>query len=206
MNDLKELTKRMQALSGKTGKKRKPSQREPDTSLKKLNQRAARKRSKLKGSGNERSVSKLFTAWCGHVVRRTPQSGGWAGPAFGVSGDLVCASKHFPFHVECKKREDWQLDDLITGVRVKDERSIQEWWKQTVESCPKNKEPLLVFTRNRKAQLVMFHGSLEQFLNETVPHFRLYLPETLVNDNVIMPLDKFLAAYPVPDRMKEKRK
>jgi len=204
------MRREMAALSGKSGKKRLPSERVPDTSLAKMNRRQARRRSKAKGSSNERVVAKMFEAWCGWKVKRTPQSGGWSTAAFGVTGDLVCEDKRFPFHVECKKREDWQLDDLVTGVRVKDERSILEWWKQTIRTCPKNKEPLLVFTRNNKAQLVMvrsfwFSDFRDPDANE-VPKFVITLQDLPVPDTVsIMRLDLFLAALPPPKR-KEKRK
>jgi len=69
-----------------------------------------------------------------------------------------------PYSVEVKHRENWVLDDLVTGVRREHDKSIVQWWKQCVDSCremlrvsamasagrPFAKLPLLVFRRNRQ--------------------------------------------------------
>jgi len=112
----------------------------------------------------------MFSRWSGEVVRRTPGSGGWSNAKFGVTADLVCANRAFPYSVEVKHRENWVLDDLVTGVRREHDKSIVQWWKQCVDSCPRDaarqrdgirrdapfaKLPLLVFRRNRQPWLVM---------------------------------------------------
>jgi hypothetical protein len=188
MSDLDRVRREMAVLSGKSGKKRLPSERVPDTSLAKMNRRKRRRLSRQKGASNERVVAKMFEKWYGKKVRRTPLSGGWSSAAFGVTGDLVCEDPHFPFHVECKKREDWQLDDLITGVRARDERSILAWWQQTLDTCPKDKEPLLVFTRNGKAQLILCR--LKTFYvfcgDDTPTHFVCHLRRNNTTMSVVI--------------------
>lgn len=125
--------------------------------------------SRKKGANFELVVAKLFAAWTGDVVRRTPLSGGWSKEKeFGVVGDLVF-TKVDGLHVECKKRQGWALEDLLLGVN-KD--MIAAWWKQTTTECPKHEDgsfsrlPLLVFSRNGRAPLVMFPENRGQVLGK----------------------------------------
>lgn len=114
--------------------------------------------SHAKGGSYENRIAKILMAWYGEGVTwtRSPKSGGWASAsAFGVKGDLICNVKQ-PLHIECKNREGWFLDDLLTGVRQRDSRSIQDWWLQTMRDCPAGQTPVLIFRRNRIAKdLVM---------------------------------------------------
>ena len=157
VNDLDAMTARMRKLAGK-GPSRAKALREPITSIAKVMQDRGRKNSRTKGNSYELRIAKAFAQWSGEHIRRTPQSGGWSNAKFGVSADLVCDNPKWPFSVEVKKREGWHLDDLITGIRPDDSRSIEAWWKQTVDSCPKKgytTTPMLVFARNRGPNLVM---------------------------------------------------
>jgi len=110
------------------------------------------KKSKRKGAKFEATIAKLFSAYFGCSVRRTPGSGGWATVGdFGPKGDLVFAIRKAPYHVECKRHEGWDLADLITGKRAGDTtstNSIEKWWAQTIRDCPKKKYSMLVFARN----------------------------------------------------------
>lgn len=157
-SDLDAMKERLKAISGRSHVKRKEQGAAPDTSLKRYESKKQRKDSKAKGNRYENKIAKLFSRWSGEDVRRTPQSGGWSKAAFGVAGDLVCSNKRFPFHIECKKREGWFLEDLILGVRVKDSRSVRAWWKQTTETCPKRKVPMLVFAHNNVGDLAMLRA------------------------------------------------
>jgi hypothetical protein len=91
----------LRAKAGK-GPSRNQAQGEPITSIAKVESDRGRKNSRLKGNRGELDVAKVFSKWCGELVRRTPGSGGWGGAKeFGTTADLVCSNKAFPFHVEC---------------------------------------------------------------------------------------------------------
>ena len=145
----------MKSLSGKRPK-RNAAAEEPVTSLAKVLSKRDRKNSRTKGANGERNAAKRWSEWTGDHLRRTPQSGGWSNAKFGVTGDLVCDRPKFPFSLEIKVREGWDLEDLITGVRRDGTRSILEWWAQTRRACPANKMPVLVFKKNHGVPLVMF--------------------------------------------------
>lgn len=196
----------MQALSGK--KARVNAIREPDTRLKKVKTKkersAAARKSKTKGSSYERRIAKRFSAWSGERLSRTPQSGGWHGAGdYGVAGDLVCARKSFPFHIECKKREGWHLEDLIIGVRSSvTSNGVLAWWAQTLRTCPPNKLPTLIFARNHMPDLIMMRRVNFQklcgknyFTAEFIPHYTFALDSGEV---VILSLDDFFAKVRPP--------
>lgn|GEM_PF-5629662 len=161
---LDQTKAKLRAASGK-GPSRAKAQREPVTSIAKVEADRGRKNSRTKGNRGELDVAEVFSKWCGEVVRRTPGSGGWKGAQeFGTTADLICKKKAFPYHIEVKHREGWVLDDLVTGVRKDHDKSIVQWWLQCIASCPKvlgspgivfKKDPLLVFRRNRQPWLVM---------------------------------------------------
>jgi hypothetical protein len=147
-----DVRERLKAKAGKGGRVK--SIGEPITTLQKPKRKGVN--GSVKGGVYERKIAKLFSRWSGEMIRRTPRSGGWAGKAeFDVAGDLVCGNAAFSLHIEAKNREDWALEDLLTGHRAKGELSIQAWWQQTTRECPVGKLPILVFTRNRLADLVM---------------------------------------------------
>lgn len=142
-----------------------------------------RKNSRVKGSSYERKIALGLMGWFGGVWKRTPLSGGWSkGSDYGVSGDLVCTLKN-PFHIECKHREQWQLDDLITGTRARGTCSLMDWWEQACREAPrspKKKWPILIFHRNRGGHFVMLReehfarldkGGTAQF----IPAMRFYM-------------------------------
>jgi hypothetical protein len=201
---------RLRAAAGK-GPARGRAQRAPETSVAKVESDRSRKNSRVKGSRGELDVAKMFSAWCGEIVRRTPQSGGWSNARFGVTADLVCANPAFPFHCEVKHRESWVLDDLVTGIRRDHDKSVVRWWEQCVQSCPTDhdprapgkrrwlKEPLLVFRRNHLPWLVMSRNLPEQRSGETAwGSFTLPLFSAAVRDVHVGLLDDFLKGTPVP--------
>lgn len=199
----------MRALSGKAAKA--ATVRVPDTSLKTVvgkRERSRRARtSKSKGSSYERKIAKKLGAWSGETLRRTPQSGGWAGgAAHGVSGDLVCdRPKRWPFHCELKKREGWGLEDLIVGLRASttDTRSVLGWWDQTIRTCPAGKMPMLIFARNHLPDLVMMkQGDFaaltpHDFTVWFLPHFVF---TTELHTLVILALDDFIVKVRPPEK------
>lgn len=206
------LRSRLRERAGK-GASRGKANREPVTSVAKVESDRARKNSRVKGSRAELDVAAMFSRWCGEEVRRTPLSGGWSSAKFGVTADLVCANPAFPYSVEIKHREGWVLDDLVTGARKDHDKSIVQWWKQCVESCPKRedkanridnrgritllKEPLLVFRRNRQPWLVMMRvDALSNPVNNACPA-RFTLPYAPMPEVAVMLLEMFLAIEPV---------
>lgn len=88
-----------------------------------------------KGSKAERELAKLLEGWWRElepeaVFVRTPLSGGWGGPTqragFRASGDVMTTSDTFPFTVEGKRREGWNVDWFLLGRRS----PVWKWWVQ----------------------------------------------------------------------------
>lgn len=220
--ELRSVKERLRESAGK-GAFRDKAGREPVTSIAKVESDRSRKNSRTKGNRAELDVAEMFARWCGEVVRRTPGSGGWSNAKFGVTGDLVCDKKEFPYHVEIKHREGFVLDDLVTGVRKDHNKSIVQWWKQCVESCPRvyvkrrsvgislqndeelEKEPLLVFRRNRQPWLVMMRRggwSTPPAVGEAF----FSLPYAPCPDVKVTLLDVFLDLESVPAGLKNHRR
>jgi len=213
--DLDALKTALRESAGK-GASRGKAGREPVTSVAKVESDRARKNSRVKGTRAELDVAEMFSRWCGEVVRRTPGSGGWSSAKFGVTADLVCPNKRFPFHVEVKHREGWALDDLVTGARREHDKSIVQWWRQCVDSCPREslgkaglhlaKAPLLVFRRNWQPWLVMMRDlTFSNEVNDAGPA-RFTLPWAECPDVAVMRLEVFLDLEPVPKGLKNHRR
>jgi hypothetical protein len=208
VDDIDWVKARLRDAAGK-GASRGKAGRAPVTSVAKVEADRDRKNSRVKGSRAELDVAEAFSRWCGEVVRRTPGSGGWSNAKFGVTADLVCPNKAFPYHVEVKHREGWTLDDLVTGVRKEHDKSIVQWWKQCVESCPKSrqagpvieldKEPLLVFRRNRQPWLVMMRWDATSIQEGGAAFTLPWAPMPYVT---VMRLEVFLDLEPVPKGLK----
>lgn len=152
-------TKKNQIIVGAKGS---PMSPEVETKKKPVNGRN-------KGSSFERVLCKSFSEWWfplidfkGYVLKdlpfqRTPGSGGWNRKIAG--GDIQIYSNQgvwkddFPFCVEAKNREGWEMDN-ISSFNAK--CPVWDWWDQTNEQANDNKRlPLMVFTRNRRPEYVM---------------------------------------------------
>jgi len=101
--------------------------------------------SRSKGASFERRISKLFTAWCGFELKRSPGSGAW-----GNNGDIVpkdpAMATVFPFSVECKCTQQWKITDFINID--KEDNTLVEYWNQCISDAAEyNKIPMLVFKR-----------------------------------------------------------
>jgi hypothetical protein len=148
-------------LERRAGRKRRKKNRRGDAMPIVNTRNGGGKKSKRKGASFEKTVAGLFSAYFGCSVRRTPGSGGWATVGdFGPRGDLVFAITRAPYHVECKKHEGWELEDLITfkrGVDTTSTNSVEKWWKQTIRDRPEKKIPMLVFARNGLEPLLMLY-------------------------------------------------
>lgn len=199
----------MKKLGGRVAKKQKKDGWQP--SVARVDKSAVRRLSRTKGSNYERRVAKKLAAWSGETIRRTPMSGGWAhgGGSFGVSGDLVCDNPKWKISVEAKKREDWDLTDLLTLVRAKDSRSIAAWWSQAVKQCPKDQVPWLIFSKNDAADFLMLRRAdfdaytRGDFTAEWMPHFVVQMELETV---VLITLDAFLAKVRPPKGLKNHKR
>ena len=117
--------------------------------------------SRSKGRRGEREVAALLERWWAQIepgtrFKPTPLSGGWSTPdvraAFQVSGDLVTTAETFPYCVEVKRREKWNLDKFILSYKG----PLANWWEQAVCAASENKKiPLLVFRRSREEWYAM---------------------------------------------------
>lgn len=120
------------------------------------NRVAAGRKSKRKGNGNERDMAQAFKAWWGvGEWARVPASGGWGNQdnreGFRACGDIMTTDVEFPFTVEVKHQEAWELDQMLTAPACKP----YEWWQQTKDETLEGTFPLLVMRRNRRKPLVV---------------------------------------------------
>jgi len=108
--------------------------------------------SKVKGSRNERNLSKLFQEWTGREFARTPSSGGlrWSNTNDTV-GDIICSdkthSRYFKFVIEAKSYKDINFEQLLLPNKNK---KILEFWGQVLEDAERagDKIPLLFMRYN----------------------------------------------------------
>lgn len=107
---------------------------------------------KKKGDSFERAIAKKLGEWWGDKFQRTPASGGlhWKKDNR-VYGDIVTPEgSDFPFVVECKNRESWNMDALFKGSK-----EVEKWWVQvTKDAKDTGLKPMLIFTRNNQPDYV----------------------------------------------------
>src|SRR5699024_8810932 len=116
-----------------------------------------------KGKAYERLVAKRLGEWWEEPFRSTPGSGAlhWEKDSR-VSGDIVPpVDSDFPFTVECKKREGWYFDAIINETG-----EIPDWWQQSVDDAKRvDREPILIFSKNRAPSYVMLRWGLFENLH-----------------------------------------
>lgn len=105
------------------------------------------KMSRNKGAAYERRIAKILTAWWGTKFFRTPLSGGHQDMSneMNIAGDLVTKDVLFPFHLELKKQEGWNLEHLLTSDKM---GKIGDWFRQAKKDCKPGKIPFLIFSKN----------------------------------------------------------
>jgi hypothetical protein len=116
-----------------------------------------------KGVGWELIVAKQIAKDLGgfdqqRYLPRAPESGAriqW-------KGDIVAADKLasiWPFLIECKKQEGWQLEGLLKNDN---KHIIKEWYTKAAEQAKESygKTPILIFARNYQPWLVAFPLSI----------------------------------------------
>lgn len=107
---------------------------------------AANRNNRSRGSSNEYKACNTFIEWWkkpdggAYEFKRTPQSGG-SDLAIGwdMAGDVCTNAPDFPFSVECKRDQGWNLEQLInpTGTRM------GEFMEQALSDCPPHRISLL---------------------------------------------------------------
>lgn len=107
---------------------------------------------RVKGKNFERKIAKELTSWWGYEFNSSPASGAlhWSS-SNNVAGDLVVPLEaNFPFVIECKKHEDWTIENLFLN-----NKDIKNWWAQVVGDAKEvHKTPILIFSRNRAKSFV----------------------------------------------------
>lgn len=117
----------------------------------------AGKKAKTKGANFERTLVKNFQDWWCKTYpdaqfARTPRSGGSElADGWSLAGDIACNDPKFPFHIEAKNQEAWDLEQVVQQKGI----VLDQWWKQCTKESKKSYIPLLVFTRNYKPTFFM---------------------------------------------------
>lgn len=151
------------------------------------------KKSGDKGKGYERKIAQRLSDWCGIELIRTPMSGAWPG----TSGDILPKVRHqsFPFLIECKKEEDWCLEQVLAGNGL----FHREWLVEIPEKITKDESHghpigawMLIFSRNRKPDYIAYPLSLIPEGWQTVNVLTL---RTATTPLVVMELEQFLQLY-----------
>lgn len=117
---------------------------------------------RAKGAGFENEIAKLIRAvaveygFADDCCYRTPSSGGHRFAKKSDPGDLVVSpklAKYFPFHIECKKQEIFELMHLLALPSIRmDSWAEFQWITQSIEAVKAAKPlrpPMVVCTKNR---------------------------------------------------------
>lgn len=153
----------------------------------------ARINSKAKGSDFERKIAKVLSRWWGEEFHRTPMSGGlqWKQDNR-VAGDIVTPPDSiYPFTTECKKREEWNFEQVLKGTG-----DVEKYWQQATKDSEKvSMRPLLIFSKNFAPNYMMIRKSdFEAILcgsNASFNYFLIHKPGC--EDRVVCILEDFIA-------------
>ncbi|ATG86350.1 putative resolvase [Lactobacillus phage LpeD] len=160
----------------------------------------------VKGSNFERDVAKKFTEWSGVKFNRTFASGAQGKENAGdtrITGDLFAPVGYsFPFSVECKNHNNFNIRNLFLGGSV-----IKLFLKQNISDARlSNRAPLLVSKVSREDTycVLPYTAELEDLLrNKKLPYFRKYFSyldeRTHINnvfDMIVTNLNSLLLATP----------
>jgi len=133
-------------------KRKKVTEETPEAQTRSKRARASRR----KGKRGERVLCRRLEKAFGVPFNRTPASGGlrW-GKRADVRGDVVCEEPWFPFVLEEKNREAWDLETFLKGLGP-----IWKWWGQVVrDGKDTGRIPLLFVDKNRSPGFVIFRLS-----------------------------------------------
>ncbi len=181
------------------------------TQKRKYTKRSSGKRAKTKGNSFENTVAKLLSAWADTEFHRVPLSGGWRSTNV-ATGDIFLVEEyatdcvrdkprvHFPFSVECKNQERWDLATLFKPEA--DRNIIGKFWAQATDDAKINqKVPALIFTRNFQPIFFMIRLSTAKKLGKlmgTSYESLSHMIHTMPNKDkiVILTFTDFLAWVP----------
>lgn len=165
------------------------------------------RKSKRKGKRGEKNAAIMLSLWWtgeeGNFVS-TPGSGSlrWKKGVAKVSADLVNVGSdlypEFPYSVEVKNRESWDLESMLKGGQ-----KFWEWWKQTCDDSQRsNKKPMLMFTKNYSPYYIALSW-MESF-DATLPDCLIKLTDPESKQIcIIMLADEFFKLN-VPTHLKKK--
>lgn len=141
----------------------------------------AGKKAKNKGSTFERRMAKSLGDWWGSKFYRTPQSGGSVlKEGYELAGDITTPDSDFRLHVECKNQECWTMHGFLTSEKS----SVWKWWQQTLDDCPADRIPTLVFTKNHVPVWVMLPFVFWSVLNDNICHHRVSNGQSLIDKSL----------------------
>lgn len=102
--------------------------------------------SKAKGQRAEYDVRNILREATGHSWERVPGSGGF-NKSHGLKGDIYLPNESSKYCIEVKHYKD---DVITSNLLNESESQLEKFWKQTVrEASEINKEPLLIFKKDR---------------------------------------------------------
>lgn len=128
---------------------------------------------RAKGNRFENDVCRMLSVWVEgpqyanakvytlpfrrRFTSNTPLDGHWEG-----EGDILHTPDiEFPFAVECKNQEGWELDGLVGAPKWKP----WSWWEQAKDQAQRaGKLPLLIFTRKHRQVLGMLEKEVAKCL------------------------------------------
>ena len=102
-----------------------------------------------KGKRLEQRFRRWVEDLTGFEFKRTQHLGG---KQKGYFGDVACVKGDWPFHVECRNREEdpkWTFHQVFKGGGP-----VEAWWRETTSKCD-GLLPMLVFTRTRVPVYIM---------------------------------------------------
>ncbi len=135
-----------------------------------------RKKSRRKGRRGEVEVASLLSKWLGLDLKRTPMSGAM----WGYPSDIIPSSasevSDFPFLIEVKLQEGWDLTSFVSGKDV----VFKGWIKQVEDEVDRLKKPfyMLFFRKNRFPWFVAI--PISQVKDPEILLPRLYLGNYLI--------------------------
>ena len=168
---------------------------------------------KEKGNAYERELCVIFSKWWSggkseDLFYRTHGSGGRATSRArfgkqtpGSDGDLMCVDPDGQvfidrFSIEAKNGYgmEWSVQDILEKTPRSAKRLFEEFWEQAVRSATHaNKEPLLVFKKNRRQDILCVRTSVAGHLGllptETFPSLILRHEGERI---MLLPLKAFL--------------
>lgn len=112
-----------------------------------------------KGNEAEREVAALLETWWRRLdpaarFVRTPLSGGWTHGRddFGARGDLMSKSDPpFPWCVEVKRRERWNLDRVLRGQAS----PLWGWWRQACDDAAAARLAAMLWARQNNGEWIV---------------------------------------------------